>query len=80
MKSLLSKDTIKAESVVPHKPVRTTQANLGRHCTHMHYAQFSQNTTHSLNAFSIELATTYERGLFLTVNYLFKASSNAKRI
>ena len=35
--------TIKPESVVPDKPLRTAQANLGRHFTHMHLTPFSQS-------------------------------------
>ncbi len=45
MMSLLGKNPVKAESVVPDMPVRTALANLGQHFAHKHYAQFSQNTT-----------------------------------
>ena len=46
MMSLFNDNPVKTESVVQDYPVRTAKANLGRHFTHMHYAQFSQNTTH----------------------------------
>jgi len=39
---LLDENRVKAESVVPDKPVRTAQANLGQHFTHMHQIPFSQ--------------------------------------
>ena len=42
----LNENIIQSESIVPDKPVRTAQANMGRHFTYMHYAQFSQNATH----------------------------------
>ena len=37
------KNVIKAESIVPDKPVQTAQANLGRHFSHMHKALFYQS-------------------------------------
>ena len=42
-KSLLNKNPVKAESVVPDKPVRIAEATLGQSLTHMHLAQFYQN-------------------------------------
>ena len=47
---------IKAESVVPNEPVRTTEANLGRHFLNMHYAKFSQNTAQFINTIQTALA------------------------
>ena len=35
-KSRLSESTVKTESVVPDEPLRTAQANLGRHCFPSH--------------------------------------------
>jgi hypothetical protein len=36
MKTLLDENPVGAEIVVREEPVRTAQANLGRHFTHMH--------------------------------------------
>jgi len=53
-KSILSKNPVKAESVVPDYPIQTAQANLG-HFTHMHYAQFYQFTTHGINTHCVTI-------------------------
>jgi hypothetical protein len=48
MKSLRSEKPVYAESVIPDKPARTAQSNLGRHFTHMHEYPFSQRVAQIL--------------------------------
>ena len=70
---LETKNIIKAESVVPHKPVQTTQAHLGRHFTHMHYTPFSQHYSQAadLNPIFQDSGSNNYSSIDFNVNILF---------